>query len=138
MASHHWVHELALGVESIDKEHERQVELVDALTDAIEGGRGAEAAHLVLDELVEFTSIHFMSEELQMRLHAYPGYQAHVAEHNELMSRVVRLRQRLEGSGDAALSDDDALGLAGEIRDWLVRHIDAMDRPLARYLEHRP
>jgi len=127
-----WDEHLVLGFEALDREHHLQIELVHELLDATERhdwGR----AHELLDRLVDATSVHFMGEEILMRERAYPGYQAHVKEHNELMSRVTRLRVALENAKSGS-----SLVLIDEIRDWLSGHIDSMDRPFGRFLAEAP
>jgi hemerythrin len=119
---------LRLGQEPVDGEHGVQLQLLESLEAALrrEGGR-ADAAELV-DRLLVFSDMHFGSEELLMRLHAYPRYGEHVEEHRGLLEqlRAIEARVRL---------GDDARALARELRRWVGEHIATHDRAFA---EHRP
>lgn len=117
------------GFSPVDGEHEVQIRLLDAVTGAISSNAGTDEAALVLDQLVSYTSAHFLSEQLLMRLHAYPDYEAHVQDHDRLIEQVHAVQKAFE-SGKAP----DATDLLIYLRDWLVVHIRTMDRALGRYL----
>jgi hemerythrin-like metal-binding protein len=75
---------------------------------------------------VDFTSVHFHSEELMMRLYAYPQHDAHALEHARLMDQVEQVRRSTD-TGDAAR----ALELIQSLRTWLTSHIRSMDQGFA-------
>jgi hemerythrin-like metal-binding protein len=118
---------LKLGQEPVDGEHGVQVSLVEALQGALaRGGGGADAAEL-LDRLLVFSDMHFGSEELLMRLDAYPRYGEHVEEHRRLLALLRELEERVRHGADArALAEDLRRGFGG--------HIATHDRAFAGYL----
>ncbi|MGE3275666.1 MAG: bacteriohemerythrin [Vicinamibacterales bacterium] len=117
-----------LGVGVLDGEHRLQLELLDALRAAIEAGADRAAVTEILDRLVEYSNAHFLAEQLVMRLHAYPLFEAHVQEHDRLVAQGRRLREAV-ASGET----DTSAALAAELRAWLLTHIDGMDRTYAEY-----
>ena len=67
-----------------------------------------------------------------MRLHAYPEYEAHVAEHDRLLEQVHTVQKTFEsGHGPAAHE------LLVYFRDWLMGHIRTMDRAFGLHLANR-
>ncbi|MGE0040167.1 MAG: bacteriohemerythrin [Vicinamibacterales bacterium] len=117
-----------LGVEARDGEHRLQIELLDALRQAIDAGRPAGEVAELLDQLVEYSNAHFLAEQLVMRLHAYPLFEAHVQEHDRLIAQGRRLRDAVrEGTTSTSLAVID------ELRAWLLGHIDGMDRSYAEF-----
>ena len=77
-------------------------------------------------QLVDFTAVHFLSEELMMRLYAYPQHDAHKAEHGRLSDQVAEIQRQVEaGERTAALETIDGL------HKWLVGHIKSMDQAFA-------
>lgn len=128
MAETSWTPDLSLGVEAIDREHHLQVSLLDELAAAIDRGEPQGAALALLDQLIEYTNAHFLAEQLMMRLHAYPLYNAHVAEHDGLLAQARELREAVT-RGEAAASRD----LVDGLRAWLTAHINGMDRSYSEF-----
>ena len=118
--------------ERFEAEHEVQLELFRALRDAVAAGRERERIRELLDALIEYTSVHFMSEQIVMRLYDYPDYQAHVAEHDRLMAQVEELRRRFQEDGVRDLAE-----LSDNVRDWLRHHMATHDRPWDRFLRRQ-
>ncbi len=128
---HHakWEERLSLDNEPIDGEHQLQIDLVNALEDALEKGRSREESEDILRQLDEFTNMHFMSEELMMRFHSYPETHAHTDEHRELLEHLRTLRDRF-ARDDVPLT----LETIRSLRRWLTSHIRSMDRKLAQHI----
>lgn len=87
--------ELSVGVASMDREHRRQLGLLSDLSAAVRGGADDSLLYPLLQELVEQTSLHFLSEQLDMKLHAYEASEAHLHEHRRLLLEVQNLKQNL-------------------------------------------
>ena len=80
--------ELSYDVASMDQEHGRQLSLLHDLKAAVRGGADDSLVYALLQELVEHTNLHFLSEQLAMKLHAYEAYEAHLLEHQRLLLEV--------------------------------------------------
>jgi hemerythrin-like metal-binding protein len=121
-----WDAETDLGLAGVDAEHQLQVRLVAVLRQAIAQGRDRSVLDEILSRIEATTSVHFMSEELLMRLHAHDQYEAHVEEHRRLLEQLASIRAGLD-------ADQPALGQAAErVEAWLEGHIRGMDR---RFIE---
>ena len=116
-----------VGKSVMDAEHELLHRLLDELKAELESGGSR------IDELVSLfddaVRAHFVEEQSLMRLHAYPGYEAHQSEHDELVEELRRLTRRIE-KGEAA----DAARFARELDDWFVAHMRTTDAALEEYL----
>jgi hemerythrin len=124
--------ELRLDVPSIDAEHALQIDLVEALGRAAAEGKSREVAHEILEKLLDYTRVHFLAEELMMRMEGYPGYEAHHAEHGELLAELQKLRSAYE-SGALPMTLVAVEGL----RSWLGGHVRTQDRAFANFLASR-
>ncbi|HET9553769.1 MAG TPA: hemerythrin family protein [Anaeromyxobacteraceae bacterium] len=124
-----WRADLETGLGEVDQEHQLQVRLVEALREAIEAGRDRAVVDELLQRLEDTSNVHFMSEELLMRLHAWERYEPHTEEHRQLMEELRGLRRRFERGADAEL----ALAV-GQLQAWLAGHVRGMDRSFARYV----
>lgn len=121
------------GLAAIDGEHRLQARLIQAIERALSEGRGGTEVDTLLDQLVELTDVHFHTEQLLMRMHSYPAYDAHVAEHETLMAHIQKVRDS-HRAGDAKLG----LETLRAIRDWHHGHVGGMDRTLAEFVVAHP
>ena len=124
--------ELSFGIAEMDREHAGQLSLLNDLKAAVRSGADDSLVYALLDELVEHTNLHFLSEQLAMRLHAYEGYESHLLEHKRLLAEVQNLKRSL-----AAGAATDKHSLIEALRSWLVVHIQTADKTLAEYLNAR-
>jgi len=129
MEDHLTEQNIGVGFDQIDGEHRVQVGLLSALRHAVTVGRAEKEVKQILEQLIDYTKVHFMSEELLMRLYQYPHYEAHVAEHDRMVEQIEQAQERYQ-SGDAVATTEtlDAT-IAG-----LVGHIGSSDRTLGGYL----
>ncbi len=124
--------ELSYGIASMDREHAGQLGLLNDLKAAVRSGADDSVVYALLNELVEHTNLHFLSEQLAMRLHAYEAYESHFLEHERLLVEVQNLKRSL-ATGTAT----DRHGLIEALRSWLLVHIQTADKTLAEYLSTR-
>ena len=120
------------GEASIDSEHDVQLQLLDSLVDSLAKGGEFSPAVYVLDQFIEFSDMHFLSEQLVMRLHSYPGYEAHLEQHTRLMKQVRTIRDAVQ-RGDREIG----LGLTEELRAWLLTHIATEDVAFGEFLKQK-
>jgi hemerythrin len=119
-----------VGEQSIDAEHDLQMQLLDSLAQAIQRGGELSPMKYILEQFIEFSDMHFLSEQLVMRLHGYPGYESHLEEHTRLMKKVREVRSNLLQGENAP-----SLVLVQELREWLVTHIAQEDAAFGSYLK---
>lgn len=123
---------IKIGQRTIDAEHDLQMQLLDSLSQAVaKGGDFAPTRH-ILEQFIEFSDMHFLSEQLIMRLNAYPAYEAHLEEHTRLMKKVRDIRESIV-HGESASS----LQLLLELRDWLLHHIATDDAAFGEFLNKK-
>lgn len=121
---------LKIGQKTIDAEHDLQMQLLDSLSSALAKGGDFSPVRYILEQFIEFSDMHFLSEQLVMRLHGYPGYEPHLEEHTRLMRKVREIRDHiLRGESTPGLQ------LIHELRDWLVNHIATEDMAFGEFLK---
>ena len=116
--------ETVVGIADLEAEHALQYKLLAEAERLLADG-DVESARDVIRQLYEYSEAHFGSEQVLMRLHAYPGYQSHEREHGDLLAALATLMAGI-GDGTAATS-------AGALRRWLTAHIHHADRA---FLDH--
>jgi hemerythrin len=127
-----WDRDLTLGVPEMDVEHGLQISLVNALEDAVASGRERELGDGILDRLLDYTRVHFLAEELMMRLEGFPAFEAHIEEHDDLVRQFESIRA-VYAEGDRPVT----LEAVHALRKWLAGHVRTYDRAFARFLAAR-
>jgi len=127
-----WDASLAVGNKAMDMEHRIQVSLVQAMEEAIRSSDRDGHLRQVVTQLYDYTSAHFLAENLLMRLQAYPEYEAHSADHDRFVALLEELVRTVE-EGEPRLS----LETTGSLRSWLSVHIQGMDRRLSSFVAER-
>ena len=120
-------HSLITGHREMDEEHALQLQLLRELMQNLESGDRPAALEL-FDRLDQFTNAHFLAEELLMRLHAYPQFEAHAAEHAQFVEELTKLRARLAGSEAGEVRED-----ADAFARRLLAHIATADHALGAF-----
>lgn len=118
-----WDSSLSVGVERIDNEHKKLVQILNDLHTAMTQGQVKAVTGPLLTELVRYTREHFANEEALMLRTKYPQYAEHHAQHKELTSQVEEFVGRYE-RGEISIS----VHLLTFLRDWLTTHIQREDR----------
>ncbi len=124
-----WSDRYSVGIPRIDAEHQKLIGLVNDLYAAMVEGRGKAAVDQVLHGMADYTQSHFMNEERLMRLHSYPGFEGHKAEHDKLTTQVKRLQEEAR-SGKPVVS----MEVMRFLQHWLVDHIVGVDKQYSAHL----
>ncbi len=127
-----WEDEYSVGIESIDRQHRKLINLINNLQTAVDYSVGAEYEREALDALVDYTRAHFSYEEGLMEDNGYPDFTTHLAEHKRMILRVEEVLREYEQNRDAAMQD-----AADFLRHWLINHIKGTDRSYSSYLIDR-
>jgi hemerythrin-like metal-binding protein len=127
MALINWSPLFDSGDPTIDEQHRSLVTTINRLDSAHSWGTGRHAMTFVLDELDNYTRVHFGTEERFFAEVGYPEAEAHKALHRYFAERVVELRQGFEAGDREAVAK-----LLGVLGDWFVRHVADED------LKYRP
>jgi methyl-accepting chemotaxis protein len=121
---------LMIGLTEVDNQHKRLVDLINRLYRSMKLRKSREESGRVLEELVEYTIIHFGFEEKLMKEHGYPDFDDHSAKHRDLVKQVGEFKVKFS-EGNATLSMD----LMDFLKDWLLVHINVTDRKYAPFFK---
>ncbi|RFF51317.1 bacteriohemerythrin [Xanthomonas campestris] len=119
-----WQDELNTGIEVIDHQHRRIVEMINHLQVA-QTGLQRSAVSDVIDELIDYTLSHFAFEGELMEEAGYPFSHAHQRVHAVFAKRVGDYRLRFQAGED--ISDE----LRNMLSRWLFNHIRGDDQAYA-------
>ena len=129
MAFIEWKPSYLVHVDELDRQHQRLVQLINSLHDAMKIGAPKQALERIVSDLATYTRFHFGNEERLMRLHGYPDIADHIQEHNQLTATVTRFEEDLR-AGKVALS----VSLMQFLKSWLTGHILGADMKYAPHM----
>ena len=129
MALLQWSEKLCVGVAEMDRQHQRLVELVNRLYDAMSSGKGDDVKKEILTGLITYTKVHFAAEERLMAQYGYPHLASHKGLHDALTSKVVQLNEKVQ-KGQMVPS----VSLSSFLKDWLVKHIVQEDSRYGQFI----
>ncbi|HIP53212.1 MAG TPA: bacteriohemerythrin [Chromatiales bacterium] len=124
-----WKDDYSVGIESIDNDHKKLLNLINKLQTAIHYHTGELFERQALDELVNYTKYHFSREEELMQKYGYPELEEHRAEHAKMIAKVGGFVEQYEQKQHGALED-----VAEFLKNWLVNHINGTDKRYSAFL----
>jgi hemerythrin len=122
-------HILTVGIDEIDEDHRRMVDLFNILNHSVTEGAAADYVGAVLEELINCTAWHFSHEERLMLKYGYEGIEEHKMEHKDLINGVRELQQKYLQVGTLDEKED-----LDYLEHWLTEHILGTDMKLGSYL----
>jgi len=121
-----WTKDLDTGIASIDAQHRKLVEMVNVLHDSAAAAECPSKA--LVEGLRQYAGEHFHIEEGYMQCFGYPGFAAHLREHEAFMRAVAELDASCV-SGEASTE-----AVSEFLRRWLTEHILSVDMEMSRFL----
>ncbi len=125
-----WDNSYSVKVQRLDDEHKQLFSIINQLHDGMKAGRGKDVMQSVLNQLLRYTEQHFAEEEGLMRRAGYPALNAHMAIHQQFVSKIKSFRTEFQ-SGASAIS----VGVLEYLRSWLAQHIMGTDQQYSATLE---
>ena len=127
-----WCDEYNVNVREIDIQHQKMFELVKNLHSSVEARRDKNNLRDLLVELMEYTRMHFTTEEQLMEKYDYPEREEHLKEHKILLQHMTDLVAMVSrGKYPTFYSDYDVSD------DWALVHIHEFDKSLGAFLNSK-
>jgi len=122
----------SVGSDKIDAQHQKLVELLNALYEAMSKGKGNDVLGEILNELIDYTVVHFNTEETLFDKYNYPETANHKEEHKNFVNEVSQFKKEFD-SGKAMVS----IKLMTFLKDWLVKHIKGSDKQYSEFFKEK-
>lgn len=123
-----WTPSLATGVAKVDAQHKELFRQVGLLGEAMSRGQGRQEIGKILDFLGKYVVEHFAEEERCMEEYDCPAAAANKQAHAQLLSTFAALKGRFDREGATPTL---VLDIQSKLNDWLVQHIERIDKQLA-------
>jgi hemerythrin len=130
-----WHASLELGIDIIDEQHKRLIGIINDLYMA-RFEQNIEHVNKTLDELNEYTRVHFATEEALMEKAGCACLEAHKLEHDQMKKQIKLFAKAF------AKSDDVSQDLQSMLMNWLLSHTAQTDKgyseDVKRFLATKP
>ena len=124
-----WDEILSVGVDEIDEDHRKLVNIFNILNHSVMAEESSDYLAATLAELINCTVWHFSHEERLMLKHRYDGIEEHRAEHQELIKSAKELQQEILQADKPVVEEHIEF-----LERWLTEHILTADLRLGSYL----
>lgn len=123
---------MSVGVSIMDVDHRRLVDILARLQNSVGEHNNRELIAATIATLLDYTEEHFRHEEESMERYGYPDAAQHIAEHKDLMRKLLSFKEAAErGQTASALELMDFLG------GYLTNHMLGADKKLGLFLRSR-
>ena len=120
-----WKPEFAVGVESVDYEHEQMIKLINEIYDEMKKRQDADSIEQFLGDVHFAIAAHFALEERLMRDASYREYKAHKEDHEELLDQIRDLMDQFVSDPEKGFNL-----LQDRLADWFEHHFATFDARL--------
>ena|SRR5215831_17839063 len=127
-----WSHECIVGVQAMDDQHGILMDTLNELRFMLVRGADRREISLQLERLIEFTHMHFQSEEQLLRQQGFPGANEHRTAHQMLLSRLYAALEQVNREETVHFSS-----VLEFLPAWYLDHVEQLDQPYGKWLnEH--
>lgn len=118
-----WTATYSVGIDSIDQQHKRLVDIINELYDGMKQGKGQQVLNRTFTELASYTQTHFKYEEDVFDKYGYMRSMSHKKEHTELLKQVALYAEQYQ-NGKIMMS----MEVMDFLKNWLLNHILVIDK----------
>jgi len=124
-----WKSTYELGIQLIDDQHKKLIDIINDVYEAQKAGTSKEMIHKALADLLEYTKYHFDAEEDLLKQHHYHEVDEHIKEHDEFVRKIKSFLNDSK-SGNLVLS----LKTIDYLKDWTINHILGTDKEYGEFI----
>jgi hemerythrin-like metal-binding protein len=124
-----WNPSLAVGVSTVDNEHQEIFRQVALMHQAMADGKGQAELKKIIDFVDDYIVTHFSHEEKLMNEYRCPVAEANKQAHNTFITNFKILKTKFDAKG---ANSSLVLDISSMISDWLIKHIHQIDSQLGK------
>ena len=125
-----WQSRFSIGIEEIDTQHKKIIEMINHLDQSRFDGSFGSEVNVVLVQLVKYSMEHFKYEEELMVKLKYPEFEKHRELHSELTDQIAVLLRRLKQGYNI-----NAYEIISILKTWIIDHISKEDRKFGKHVQ---
>jgi len=129
MKTNYWDEGYSIGIEEIDSQHERLLEILNSLNE-VRKEKNINELIEIFENLICYAKEHFETEENYMDKTIYSDYEFHKKEHDFFVKELEKIEKELVENNVYV-----GLSMAIFLKDWFVNHILKTDKFMIPYLK---
>ena len=118
-------------VRSMNDTHLEEMTIMNKLSSAVRNDNEISILK-TLQELIEHTNIHFITEEKLMEEIEFPNFNAHKSEHERHLRELKSVKTYFEKHKESRAV---YAYLEGNLKSWTIHHIETMDTEAAKFIK---
>ena len=130
MALIEWQNRFCIGIPAVDHEHRELISHLNELYERLLREQGDCPVVDFLGEIFCQVSEHFALEEREMQDMGYDRYQAHKAEHEELLDEIREIMDDYE----EGMTEESVEDLGMQLEAWFGNHFKTQDARLHKFM----
>ena len=115
-----WEEKYSVGVEEIDRQHQKLFKLLNHFIETLGGENPRDEVRKVLEEMIDYIDYHFNTEEAYFKKH--PEFEKHRSEHVAFVKKALALQSDFIERGEGVSQD-----VLKFLITWLKNHILGTD-----------
>jgi hemerythrin-like metal-binding protein len=127
-----WSDQYNVGIEPIDQQHRRLVELINQLQDRVDKGVGRQRCLNTMNALTDYVLEHFADEEKLMSEIGFEELDRHQRAHQVFSAKVADIAL-MWGQGQTI----DCHEILSFLKEWLLDHILVEDQRIGTFVDAR-
>jgi len=132
MALIQWDSSFSVNVAEIDRQHQKLIQMINELNDAMRQGKGKDALGKIIDGLTAYTGTHFSTEEKYFDQFGYADGDSHKKTHADFVKKVLDVKEKF-AKGQLGLT----IEIMDFLSDWLNHHIKGSDKKYAPFFNEK-
>jgi hemerythrin len=132
MAMITWNDNLSVKVKEIDLQHQKLIDMINELNEAMKKGKGKESLAKIINGLVSYTATHFKQEERYFDKFGYPDTVNHKKEHVAFVKKVTDFKNGFEKNNLSVTVE-----VMNFLSDWLKNHIKGTDKQYSAFFNEK-
>lgn len=137
-----WTKEYSIGVDEMDAQHKMLLIIINRLELISQGNPNRvdfdNKVKSVIQELYNYTVLHFSSEEVILKMFHYPDFDNHKKQHDKFIQLVEGKKVNIEKLLDEDKLDEVKVELKeiyNFLSNWLITHIKKTDSDYTIFFE---
>ncbi|MBN1951007.1 MAG: bacteriohemerythrin [Bacteroidales bacterium] len=126
-----WRPDFNLGIEEMDNQHKKIVELINTLHEAFLENSTGEILKDIFSELIDYADYHFKAEEALFKKYNFPFAEEHIKMHVHFTEKINSLKKQYEQGVPVTFR------VISFMQKWLTNHILDADREYASLVRYR-
>jgi hemerythrin-like metal-binding protein len=120
-----WTKENSVGVNEMDTQHQHIFTIINNLADSISKSNAQGEIDKILAELVEYSTVHFGSEERYFKMFNYIYSDDHVSKHHMYNAKISEFYEKEKDLNQKRTLPYEIINF---LKDWWINHINIEDK----------